>query len=396
LGLLQLWLADRSHLDTKLVHQVIAFAGSGRLAEGNDTSREFREFLGNIPSAVLGRYADECLTSKFEGSGFVLQDLVNEIGRRLDFEVTNGRYRGTANQPGYDGLWRTQTGQSLIVEVKTSDVYRIDLDVIAEYRKRVAASGDLELETSSILLVVGRHDTGGLEAQIRGSRHAWDMRLISVDSLLRLMTIKEDVGDPATMEKIGNLLVPREFTRLDPIVDLVFHTTSDIREDDDLEEEEADDSPAPVAAVEQQRTKKFTPVSFHLDCIARVEKTLNVPLVKRAKAAFASGDDAVRVVCSVSRRHGAGDRETYWFAFHPHQREFIEMQQQAYVAFGCGSPATVLLLPARDFIPLLADFNTTQRMDRTYWHVHIDRIAGELLLTRKGGADPVNVSRYLI
>ncbi|HEX6177572.1 MAG TPA: hypothetical protein VF057_04385, partial [Thermoanaerobaculia bacterium] len=139
---------------------------------------------------------------------------MNEIGRRLGFDVTNGRYRGTANQPGYDGLWRTQAGRSLIVEVKTSDVYRIDLDVIAEYRKRVAASGGLELETSSILLVVGRHDTGGLEAQIRGSRHAWDMRLISVDSLLRLMTIKEDVGDPSTMEKIGNLLVPREFTRL--------------------------------------------------------------------------------------------------------------------------------------------------------------------------------------
>ncbi len=40
---------------------------------------------------------------------------------------------------------------------------------------------------SSILIVVGRQDTGDLEAQVRGSRHAWEIRLISVDALLQLM-----------------------------------------------------------------------------------------------------------------------------------------------------------------------------------------------------------------
>jgi hypothetical protein len=48
-------------------------------------------------------------------------------------------------------------------------------------------SGQLKEDQSSILIVVGREDTGDLEAQIRGSRHAWDVRLISVDALLRLM-----------------------------------------------------------------------------------------------------------------------------------------------------------------------------------------------------------------
>ena len=46
---------------------------------------------------------------------------------------------------------------------------------------------------SSILIVVGRDDTGELEAQVRGSRHAWDIRLISADALVKLVNLKETV-----------------------------------------------------------------------------------------------------------------------------------------------------------------------------------------------------------
>ena len=58
-----------------------------------------------------------------------------------------------------------------------------------------------------MLLIVGRQDTGDLEAQIRGSRHAWDIRIISVDALLRLMSTKEEVEDPLMMQKIHSILV---------------------------------------------------------------------------------------------------------------------------------------------------------------------------------------------
>ena len=62
---------------------------------------------------------------------------------------------------------------------------------IASYRRELIASAQLDEERSSILIVVGRQDTGDLEAHVRGSRHAWDVRLISVDALLRLMFLKE-------------------------------------------------------------------------------------------------------------------------------------------------------------------------------------------------------------
>ena len=41
------------------------------------------------------------------------------------------------------------------------------------------AAGNLVIPDSSMLIVVGGEDTGDLEAQIRGSRYAWDIRLVS-------------------------------------------------------------------------------------------------------------------------------------------------------------------------------------------------------------------------
>ena len=67
-----------------------------------------------------------------------------------------------------------------MVEVTTTDAYRIDLETLAGYRRGLIASGQITEPESSMLIVVGRKDTGDLEAQIRGSRHAWDIRLVSV------------------------------------------------------------------------------------------------------------------------------------------------------------------------------------------------------------------------
>ena len=117
---------------------------------------------------------------------------------------------------------------------------------------------------------MGRKDTGDLEAQIRGSRHAWDMRLISVDALLRLMLLKQQVEDPTIIQRIYDLLIPREFTKLDEIVEIVFFTAEDI-----IEEEPADEN-----GPEKTKTPKFTPVAFHQKCVDRIEKHLEYILIK--------------------------------------------------------------------------------------------------------------------
>src|SRR5207253_1833076 len=107
----------------------------------------------------------------FTKSGMVLQDLVNELGRRLDYSVRNGRYQGTTKEIGYDGIWVSPEKHAIVAEVKTTDAYRISLETIASYRNRLLVDREIT-NPCSMLIVVGRQDTGDLEAQVRGSRHA--------------------------------------------------------------------------------------------------------------------------------------------------------------------------------------------------------------------------------
>src|SRR4029077_13072872 len=122
----------------------------------------------------------------------------NEFGRRLEFEVENGLYQGKRNAIGYDGIWRANAEPDLLIEVKTTDYITVRLEKVAEYKEKLLTEGKLQKNTS-ILIVVGREDTGALEAQIRGSRYAWDMRLISIECLVKLIQIKEKSDDPTTL-----------------------------------------------------------------------------------------------------------------------------------------------------------------------------------------------------
>ena len=125
--LLSMWKENKTAFNEKKLSQIIAFAGDGNI-ESEATYKQVRELFGAVPTATIKEYVDECLKS-FDKSGFVLQDLVNEIGRRLDFNVTFGRFRGAQTKNGFDGLWETQD-TAIIVESKTTDTYRINLDTL--------------------------------------------------------------------------------------------------------------------------------------------------------------------------------------------------------------------------------------------------------------------------
>jgi hypothetical protein len=180
--LLDFWQSSPAATAQLNIEQIVAAAGSGDLRDNSDCSHELREYLLQVTSQKLANYIERCLSTHFSKSGNVLQDLVNELGRRLEYKVTNGRYQGTVSSIGHDGIWVSPEGSTIIIEVKTTDAYRISLDTIAGYREKLL-SANQAASPASILIVVGREDTGELEAQVRGSRHAWDMRLISADAL---------------------------------------------------------------------------------------------------------------------------------------------------------------------------------------------------------------------
>jgi hypothetical protein len=391
MSLAALWHSSPEQLRGKHVKQIIAFAGTGRLGDGSVASREFRDYLSLVPSQTLAVYADECLAEKkFTESGFALQDVVNQLGRRLGFEVEDGRYRGSVSSLGYDGLWKSPTGHHIIVEVKSSATFKIDLENIAGFRRGLMREERVSEENSSILIIVGSEDTRELEAQIRGSRHAWDIRLISVDGLKRLVQLKEDVDDPATVRKIGEILIPYEYTRVDRIIDIVFSTAEEVLQESETDSERAEDEVAPVASDARQ------PVRFNAALAERVGGRLGHALVKRSRTLFSSPDERIGLIGLVSKEHTTPAGQYFWYGFHEYHRKALEPYESAYVAFGCGSPDRILLIPRADLEQWLEGMNFTQKADDFYRHVQIFREGSRLVMHRRKGEPRVDVTKYLL
>jgi hypothetical protein len=363
----------------------------------------------------------------------VLQDLINELGRRLDYKVDNGRYQGVANAVGYDGIWQSTEASAIILEVKTTDAYRISLDTISGYRQKLLSAGTITGEPS-ILIVVGRQDTGEVEAQIRGSRHAWDIRLISAEALIKLVMLKENSDDPETGRKIRSVLTPVEYTRLDRLVDVMFTTATDIAPS--IVETEVNDpgikpskgsaadpndkttvcpwlpvgwlrtaeSGEPPTGSAAGSTRQVCPIASSRrlqacifpanqslssgsggweftdpellqrkrdEIVEAMSRRLSVPLIKKSRALFWTADHSRRVACTISKRYIKRSSYPYWYAFHPQWDDFLEEGHDSYLILGCMDLSTAFAIPYKVIREILSGLNTTETERGEYWHIHL-------------------------
>jgi len=102
--LIALWESSSAVVDQFSIEQVVAMAGNGELRDGSLCSAELRTFFSQVLIPKIATYVERCLSTAFPKNGMVLQDLINELGRRLDFSVENGRYQGTTNSVGFAGI----------------------------------------------------------------------------------------------------------------------------------------------------------------------------------------------------------------------------------------------------------------------------------------------------
>ena len=397
-------LHQKGELREKTLAQIIAFAGDGRLRDDNATSREFRDLLGHVQLPEIRAYADECMNSTvstFPENGRVLQDIVNQIGKRLGFEVEDGRYhRGTPDAPSYDGIWKLPDKRVIVVESKLNAAFVLDLDKIARYRLHlIAARPDLTDDSVSVLLVAGHGNMGNLAMQIRGSRHAWDMRIISVNALLKIAEIKERVEAP-TFRRFHEILVPKEFIRLDEVADLFLSTASEASAEEDeaakMEEEAANN------ALELKAEDKAEKPSFRIATINRVQSALQAQgaisseLIPRSRTTLSTPDGACGIVCLTSRNYfRGGDR--FWFSLRDYQKRFLDSLSRAWVALGCGTEKVIVLFPWADLSSqlgsLLQNLNTSGVKQ---WHLHIHESDGRLVMRPQVAHDDVDLSGYLL
>lgn len=399
--LLDFWSSNPSSVAQLTIEQVVAMAGDGNLKDASPCSLELREYLSQAHSEKLAGYLNHCLTSSFAKGGMVLQDLVNELGRRLDYKVTNGRYQGVTNAIGYDGIWLSPEGHHIVAEVKTTDAYRISLDTIGRYRDKLIETGQISPPTS-ILIIVGRDDTGELEAQVRGSRHAWDIRLISADALLKLVKLKESADGQDTGVKIRSLLIPKEYTRLDAMIDVIFTTATDVEQSNQVVEPEpsaAEQNGAP----ETSKTKgvwEFTDSKLlevkRNSLVAALCTLTKSSLIRKSVSLHWSADHSIRVACTISKRYTRGAYH-YWYAYHPSWDDFLSEGEQGYFVLGCMDIDDAFAIPFQTIHQSRSALNTTTTNDgKSYWHIHLtERSDGvSLMLPKQSGL--LNLEAYRV
>jgi hypothetical protein len=389
--LINMWKNDPESVLSLTLEQVVSIAGNGQLKDNSDASLEFREYLREIEAEKLSTYAVYCLENAFNSSGQILQDIINEIGRRLGYSVENGRYQGVRNDIGYDGIWHI--GQEFtVVEVKTTDAYTIKLDVIVNYRDRLVADNRIGKE-SPILMVIGRNDTQSLEAQVRGSKHAWSIRIISIEALIKLMMVNINSQSDEVTDKIHTLLTPFEYTRLDRIVDIIF-TTSEDRQEQEVELETS--VPGESNYLTPERTSKDILAHRKEEAIKKLSSKIKTTLIRRKNSLFSDQSDSIHAAAVVSKLYER-TAAYYWYAYHnsPH-RDFLLNCEQGFMVFGMADTEDSIAVPYDILEELRGELNSTIKDNgKEYKHIFIYKNNSDYSLRTNSGKS-IDLSAYVL
>jgi hypothetical protein len=302
----------------------------------------------------------------------------------MDYTVENGLYQGKSNAVGFDGVWSDAGSHRLVVEVKTTDAYRINLDTVARYREALIAAGKITSE-SSVLIVVGRQDTGDLEAQVRGSKHAWAVRMISADALAKLVALKEN-SELDSVGKIHELLIPFEYTKLDKIIEIAFTVAEDATSA--LEEEQPGDSeilPSGQDVEVKQHHTSPEEISYLRSIIIETLSSTYMPFVKKSRALYWNTDKTVRAAVTISKHYLEGEGG-YWYAYHSDWDTFLGEAIRGLYILGCIGREEAYALPYQWIHARLKNLSVTEREGKSHWHVLLyPTVSGELALRLTNG-----------
>jgi hypothetical protein len=146
----------------------------------------------------------------------------------------------------------------------------------------------------------------------------------------------------------------------------------------------------------QDRTDPALMNAKRAKILEKIETRHRVRLSRRSAAVYRSDDNKVGVVCTMSKWHAKN--ENYWYAYHPHQDDFLRSVNQGYFVLGMMDVDTAIMLPLGVIRDNLDRLNITTTPDgRRYWHIHISRSStGNLSLQRARGERPLQVDQYVL
>ncbi len=377
--------------------KIVALCGDGSLRDGSECSRQLKEYLEKVKLQKLYELIQDTLTQKFPNSGFALQDFINEVGRRLGFQVTNGRYHGVVNKPGFDGFW-VANEMALLVEVKTTDAFRINLSTLAEYAKQLIALQPKKKDRFGILIVVGRQDTGDLEAQIRGSKFAWDIRVISAEALVTLASLYEIAVDQTTTIALQTSLFPVEYTRVDHLIELLSKLAFDVERSTIATDVVLESDSATISNVTPPHTLGD---ELNLDNIEVVrEKVFNSiirvteePLSRLSRSTFKSDSGATYVI-AVSKFY-TNAAQQYWYALHEKWMATFQ-KNNSNLCLAMLGKQYYFRLPAQLVSRFPDSLNKTQKGVAQYWNIGLMEVGEKMLMQMPKVGKPLEITKYKV
>ena len=185
---------------------------------------------------------------------------------------------------------------------------------------------------------------------------------------------------------------------------MVFHTSLDVSAP------ENPDSPEPVELItptdhtrsdQPEHTSRApgthaSPVNFYEKCIARINRALDKNLIKNGRVTYTSSDKTTNVVLLNSKSYPEANGRGFWYGFRPNQDEFLSQVESAFVAFGCGSEESILLIPFDEFKQFLPKLGTTPSPDGGITHSHVQIFNEDSRYNLKVADDYIDVSKHLI
>jgi len=220
------------------------------LKDGSEEAKRFREFIEQEKWSTeqIENWLDECISNSSGAQdpyNRAFQDLVVSLGKKLGFNIRYGRYIGKSGEENYDGIWRRENGDTIILEVKTSTWPIGSVSQLGEYIEKFSEKENIKNVFG--LYVIGKGDIQPLIEQILGSKYKDKLRLILYSDLIEILNLKEDlepvIGEKNAVEKIQNLLLPIESINIGNIVKLILEiaTMKSTTVEEKIEEKETEE-----------------------------------------------------------------------------------------------------------------------------------------------------------